>query len=50
MDISTINDLNQLKAIAYDTMLALEQQQTNLRLIKQRIAEVEQEQAEPKKK
>lgn len=42
MDISTISDINQLKAIAYDTLQAIDLQQNNLRLIQQRIAELEQ--------
>lgn len=51
MDISTINDVNQLKALAYDTLQAVEVQQNNLRLIQQRINELQQEQpAEVKKK
>ena len=50
MDISTISDINQLKAIAYDTMQAIELQQNNLRLIQQRIAELEQSAPDKKSK
>ena len=41
MDISTITDLKELKALAYDTMQLLEAQQNNLRILQQRIAELE---------
>ena len=41
MDITKITDLNELKALAYDTVLAIEQQQSNLRIIQQRIAELQ---------
>ena len=47
MDISNVTDLKELKALAFDTLQAIEVQQNNLRLIQQRIAELEQE---PKKK
>lgn len=47
MDISKVTDLKELKALAFDTLQAIEVQQNNLRLIQQRIAELEQE---PKKK
>lgn len=50
MDISTISDINQLKAMAYDTLQAIELQQNNLRLIQQRIVELEQSASEKKSK
>lgn len=50
MDISTVSDANQLKAMAYDTMQIIEVQQNNLRLIQQRLAELEQAPADEKKK
>lgn len=43
MDISAITDLNQLKAMAYDQLVILENAQNNLKLINQRLAEVEAE-------
>ncbi len=49
MDISTITDVDKLKALAYDTLQVLEAQQNNLRIIQQRIAELQQQEA-PKKK
>lgn len=42
MDISSIKDINELKALAYDTLLAVEQQQQNLRLLQERIAQLTQ--------
>lgn len=48
MDLQKITDIKELKALAFDTLQALELQQNNLRLIQQRIAELEQEPA-PKK-
>ncbi|MCA9334705.1 hypothetical protein KC953_01005 [Candidatus Saccharibacteria bacterium] len=44
MDISQINDAKELKALAYDTLQVVEVQQNNLRLIQQRLAELEQAQ------
>ena len=41
MDITKVTDIKELKSIAYDTVQALEVQQNNLRLIQQRIAELE---------
>lgn len=38
MDLATITDLTQLKAMAYDQMVVLEQTQNNLRLVNQRIS------------
>jgi hypothetical protein len=40
MDISTITDVNQLKAMAYDQIASKEQAQRNLDAINQRIGEV----------
>jgi hypothetical protein len=48
MDISKVTDLKELKALAFDTLQAIEVQQSNLRLIQQRIAELEQEQSTKK--
>ncbi|USN96734.1 MAG: hypothetical protein H6797_00845 [Candidatus Nomurabacteria bacterium] len=50
MDISSITDAKELKALAYDTLQAVEVQQNNLRLIQQRIAEIEQQAQETEKK
>ena len=44
MDLQKVTDLKELKALAFDTLQAIEVQQNNLRLIQQRIAELEQEQ------
>lgn len=49
MDINEITDVTQLKALAYDTLQALEVQQNNLRLIQQRLAELEQQERVKKK-
>ncbi len=48
MDISQITDMKELKALAFDALQAIEVQQNNLRLIQQRIAELEQEQTKKK--
>ncbi len=45
MDLQKVTDIKELKALAFDTLQALELQQNNLRLIQQRIAELEQEPA-----
>ncbi len=45
MDISTVTDINQLKALAFDEMRKLELNQQNLRVLNTRISEVEAEQA-----
>jgi len=50
MDISKVTDEKELKALAYDTLQVVEVQQNNLRLIQQRIAELEQAQEQEKKK
>lgn len=48
MDITTINDLKELKALAYDQLTILEQAKTNLKLITARINEVEMQPPAPK--
>ena len=50
MDISSITDINKLKAMAYDTLNVIEQQQQNLRILQERIAQLEQSEQEPAKK
>lgn len=40
MDVSKINDLNQLKAMAYDQLAAKDQAERNFALINNRIVEV----------
>lgn len=47
MDLSKMTDLNELKAMAYDQVVALEQTQNNLRVINQRIEEVKAAEAKP---
>lgn len=44
MDLQKVTDIKELKALAFDTLQAIELQQNNLRLIQQRLAELEQEQ------
>lgn len=41
MDISTITDVKELKALAFDAIQAIEVQQANLRALQQRIAQLE---------
>jgi|GEM_PF-1562345 len=41
MDLQKITDVTQLKALAYDQLLLQEQAQTNLKLISQRLAELQ---------
>lgn len=41
MDISKITDIKELKAMAFDAVQAIEVQQNNLRLIQQRIAQLQ---------
>ncbi len=48
MDISKVTDVNELKAMAYDTLQVIETQQNNLRIIQQRIIELQQEQQKKK--
>lgn len=40
VDINTINDLKELKSMAYDTLAGIERLQQNLKLINNRIAQV----------
>lgn len=40
MDISKITDINELKAMAYDQIVMLEQAQANLKAINERIEQV----------
>lgn len=50
MDLSTMTDIQQLKAMAYDELQRLEIAKQNVQLINQRIAELEQTgQSETKK-
>lgn len=50
MDLSTIKNVNELKAMAYDQLVILENAQNNLKLINQRLAEVEAEKKPTDKK
>lgn len=43
MNLSEVTDIKELKAIAYDTVVELERAQNNLRLINQRIVEIQEE-------
>lgn len=43
MDLQAINSVETLKALAFDQIQAIEQSQNNLRLIQQRLAQVEQD-------
>ena len=45
MDISTITDIDKLKSLAYDTVIMIERQQQNLRVIQERITSLESENA-----
>lgn len=49
MDISKIVDMDKLKALAYDTLQIIEAQQNNLRIIQQRIVELQQAEEQKKK-
>ena len=49
MDISTITDIDKLKSLAYDALIAVEQQQQNLRIIQERIVQIEQDDQTKKK-
>lgn len=46
MDITSITDLQQLKAMAYDQLVTKETAEHNLQLITQRIAQLTSEQVE----
>jgi uncharacterized coiled-coil protein SlyX len=48
MDLQKVTDIKELKAMAFDTLQTIEVQQNNLRLIQQRIAELEQQTAKKK--
>ena len=50
MDISSITDIDKLKALAYDTLNVIEQQQQNLRILQERIAQLDQEAQSKKSK
>ena len=43
MDLSTITDVKELKALAYDQLALKEQAEVNIRALSQRIAEIQQE-------
>ncbi len=45
MDINQITDVNQLKAMAFDAIRAIEVNQQNLRILQQRIEELSASQA-----
>lgn len=45
MDISTINDITTLKAYAYDEVVTLERAQNNLKLLNDRMAQLQKEEA-----
>lgn len=50
MDISKETDLNKLKALAYDELARREQADNNLRIINQRIADLNRPKAQKPKK
>lgn len=50
MDISQENDVNKLKALAFDTLQRIEIEQQNLGVIQRRIAEVQQAEQEEAEK
>lgn len=41
MDISKLEDIKELKSLAYDQMLILEQTQKNLQIISSRISQIQ---------
>jgi len=41
MDISKVTDINELKSLAYDAVVAIELNKNNLRVIEQRIMELQ---------
>ena len=49
MDIKDIKTVEQAKALAFDCIQAIEQQQVNLRALQARMAELEEEKTVPKK-
>lgn len=50
MDLSTITDIDKLKVLAYDQLVAKEQAENNLRMINQRIQEISSAEEEAKNK
>ena len=50
MDLSTITDIQKLKAMAYDELQRLEVAKQNIQLINQRILELEQQKNQKKDK
>jgi prefoldin subunit 5 len=49
MDLTKITDVKELKSLAYDQMAQLEATQQNLRMLNQRIAELNETTETPKK-
>jgi len=47
MDISRIEDIQQLKSLAYEQVVALETAQTNLRALQARLQQLEQDSVKP---
>jgi len=47
MDISRIEDIQQLKSLAYEQVVALETAQTNLRALQARMQQLEQDNVTP---
>jgi hypothetical protein len=50
MDISKTDDIKELKSMAYDQLLTIENAQNNLKVINQRIAELQLEEKKEAKK
>jgi len=51
MNLQEMSDIKELKALAFDQMMILEQTQRNLQLINQRLAELQESASDiPKKK
>lgn len=50
MDITKITDIKELKSLAYDQTLTIQQSQQNLALLQQRIAELQNEVAKKEAK
>ena len=46
MNLETITDVKELKSLAFDQIVALEQAQNNIRLINARLAQLEQEETD----
>lgn len=49
MQLSEIKTVEQAKALAYEQVIAIEQAQTNLRMLQERIVELEQDNTVTKK-